>query len=128
MYNLSHQVQKALHIADTEEQACIAVFADWKRVQPVLQRLLSTGQYDGKFTVVYRQWESPSGSVIKFVSNDDNNIHQACLGYQFSHVFVREIHKYEHRVHIESRLRSVRAFKEPMGYYDEWGVKRYEPY
>lgn len=128
MYPLEHQIQKALRLAEKEADAFVGVFCNRQRAQHIVEALLSTGQFRGVMKWQTNTYISGSGSVVRFISNSEEQIQQACAGFQFSHVFVRDVHKCELKSYINSRLRSAASFAEPMGYYDEFGVMRYEKY
>ena len=130
MFSLTHQIEKAFDIAANNPDARIGVFCNWKHTKPVLDAVMREGA-EGLFYANLRSFVHSNGAVVKFfqVTSLDELYSQIC-GWQFSHVFVREAVTYEAQSYIRSRLRSAKAesFTEPMGYYDEFGVIRYEVY
>lgn len=128
MYPLSHQIQKAMHIAQQESEASVGVICNWQDAKVVVETLLSTGQFRGVMKWQTRTFVSESGSIVRFLGNTPDEVSQACMGYSFSHVFVKDVWDAQLKSYINSRVRSAKSFKEPLGYYDEFGVQRYEDY
>lgn len=124
MKTLAYQIEKALDIANNNPEARIGVICKWSEAREHLLKLAPYG-----INVGCREVRASSGAFVKFYDIYGFEMAREQLGGAvFSHVFVRGDFDYLTQAFIKSRLRSTKEFKEPMGYYDEIGVLRYEDY
>lgn len=124
MYSLKHQIEKAIHIANNDENVSAAVFCNYQEAQQVIMDTLNSG----RFIDSTRSFIAHNQSKVRFfdtsVLNDLNNL----AGSQFSHVFTRNVSDQGKVLFLRARIRSTHTYREPMGYYDEFGVQRYGEY
>ncbi len=123
MYTLEEQLFKACHIAQINTDARVVLFCNLQELKIILKDFIwSEGTYYERTCT----WISDCGGSIRFV--DEKNLEQVCMGAQFSHVFVNKISDYAKRDYARSRIRTTKTFTELPGFYDEFGVLRYEVY
>lgn len=123
MHTLEYQMLKACSIADANDYAQVGLFCNFKELQEILKEYQFL---DGKYFAQRREFISECGGSVRFI--DVSDVENVCAGAQFSHVFVNKIYDYKLTNYIRSRIRTTKEFTEAPGYYDEFGVIRYERY
>lgn len=131
MKSLEYQIEVALSICNNEENARIGFFTSSRqKVDAHIKVFTSRLPMAAVWKVQTRQYHnSERNSNIYFLTADENLLDKIA-GMSFSHIFVNGLeNEYKVKPLLMSRLRSAYTYEvEPMGFYDEYGVQRWEDY
>lgn len=131
MKSLEYQIEVALSICNNEENARIGFFTSSRqKVDAHIKAFTPRLPMAAVWKVQTRQYHnSEMNSNIYFLTADENLLDKIG-GMQFSHIFVNGLeNEYKTKPMLMSKLRSAYTYEiEPMGFYDEYGVQRWEDY
>jgi hypothetical protein len=129
MKTLVYQIKKAFGIAAIESQSCVGVFCkDWASIKEDV--MIEVQKHEASFIPTSRTIKFSNGATIRFgAANTIEEMRNHLHGSQFSHIFVESGYDLDIRNYIQSRLRSTNKFDiEPMGFYTDYEVLRWEDY
>lgn len=131
MKSLEYQIEKVFEISFRECNCVIGfIGGTHQQVSPLIQQYLPHNEaaFVSWSPQQRKYFNGYTNSVIYFF-NQDVRPSEQLAGHQFSHIFTNNFHENEKVSYLKTKLRSPYQFeKEPMGYYTEFGVERWEDY